>query len=149
MAEKQYPGAGITITFDGHRCQHFEECVHGAPAVFDGNRRPWIDPDGDPDVEHVAEVIRRCPSGALHYVLPGGPVEQPDPVTTVRPVPDGPLLLRGDLRLHCGEAGIVQETRAALCRCGHSSNKPFCDGSHERTGWRSEVVSDPDPSANP
>jgi uncharacterized Fe-S cluster protein YjdI/CDGSH-type Zn-finger protein len=148
MAEKQYTGARITIRYDGHRCQHFEECVHGAPLVFDGSQRPWINPDGDPNVEHTAAVIRRCPSGALHYTLVDGPAEEPDPVTTVTPVVDGPLLVRGDLRLDCGSAGTVAETRAALCRCGQSSNKPFCDGSHERTGWRSEPVEDPGPSAN-
>jgi uncharacterized Fe-S cluster protein YjdI/CDGSH-type Zn-finger protein len=145
MAEKRYEGAGITIRYDGHRCQHFEECVRGAPGVFDAGRRPWIDPDGEADAEHVAEVIRRCPSGALHYELPDGPAEQPDPVTTLSPVPDGPLLVRGDLRLDCGPSGVLTETRAALCRCGLSSNKPFCDGSHERTGWRSEAPADVQP----
>lgn len=143
MTQKQYPGAAITIRYDGQRCQHFEECVRGAPSVFNSASRPWINPDGDTDVEHVAEVIRRCPTGALHYDLADGPAEQPDPVTTVTADPDGPLLVRGDLRLDCGAAGILSETRAALCRCGQSANKPFCDGAHKRTGWRSEEVADP------
>ena len=78
--------------------------------------------------------------------LVDGPAEVPDAVTTVTAVPDGPLLVRGDLRLDLGDAGTGAETRAALCRCGHSANKPFCDGSHERIGWRSGAVTDHEPA---
>jgi len=33
-------------------------------------------------------------------------------------------------------AGEVQDVRATLCRCGQSSNKPYCDGTHTRVGWK-------------
>jgi CDGSH-type Zn-finger protein len=51
------------------------------------------------------------------------------------PIPDGPLLVRGDLRNVDPETGgvIAEETRVALCRCGKSDNQPFCDSSHRRT----------------
>ena len=111
--------------------------MHGLPRVFAPGRRPWIVPDEESASELVAEVVRRCPTGALHYTLAGGVGEVPDGVTTVAPVPDGPLIVRGDLRIDVGPGQVVAETRAALCRCGASANKPFCDGSHERIGWRS------------
>ena len=50
-------------------------------------------------------------------------------------IPDGPLLVRGDLRVVDRETGgvIAVETRVALCRCGKSENQAFCDNSHRRT----------------
>jgi uncharacterized Fe-S cluster protein YjdI len=91
---KAYPGDRVTVTYDTARRVHFGECVRGLGAVFDTTRRPWITPDAAP-LEEVAEVVRRCPSGALHYSGAAG--EAPDRPTSVRPVPDGPLLLRGGL----------------------------------------------------
>ena len=74
----------------------------------------------------VAEVIRRCPSGALHYQAPGIPGEQPDVPATIRVVEGGPFLLRGDLLIQAAD-GWVADTRAALCRCTRSARQPFCD----------------------
>ncbi|HEX7929211.1 MAG TPA: CDGSH iron-sulfur domain-containing protein, partial [bacterium] len=62
----------------------------------------------------------------------GGPV-------TVKPRPNGPLLVSGPVELVSGTGRTVTRTTgAALCRCGHSSNKPFCDGTHAKVGFRSE-----------
>ncbi|RAG84385.1 hypothetical protein DN069_17135 [Streptacidiphilus pinicola] len=136
---KVYASPGVQVRFDAARCRHSGRCVLGAPEVFDTDARPWIQP-GNADPEHVAEVVRRCPTGALHYLLADGPAEEPDRPTTVTPLPDGPLEIRGDLRLTgpWGEAREVPEVRAQLCRCGASANKPFCDGSHERIGWHDD-----------
>jgi CDGSH-type Zn-finger protein len=57
----------------------------------------------------------------------------------VTPYPDGPLLLRGNFSIVTvdGEPVPAGRRTVALCRCGHSALKPFCDGSHARTGFRS------------
>ena len=81
--------------------------------------------------------MRRCPSGALHYQLEEGPREEPEQPTRVEFVPNGPINLRGDLGIEV-PAGRMRAVRASLCRCGRSENKPFCDGSHARTGWRED-----------
>src|ERR1700722_10817896 len=86
---KPYPGRRITVYYDAERCRHFAECVRGLPQVFDVARRPWISPDAA-EAEELAEVIRRCPSGALHYFSDEVGEEQPDIPTTLTPVEGGP-----------------------------------------------------------
>jgi CDGSH-type Zn-finger protein len=75
----------------------------------------------------VAEVVRRCPTGALHYRLAAEEAEEPTHPTSITPDPRGPLLVRGDLVLDTPE-GPLRETRTALCACGRTQNQPFCDG---------------------
>src|SRR5918994_1557149 len=67
---RAYTAPGVTVYYDRGRCLHFAECVRGLPQVFDVEKRPWIQPE-NASVEEVAEVVRRCPSGALHYRLVG------------------------------------------------------------------------------
>jgi CDGSH-type Zn-finger protein/uncharacterized Fe-S cluster protein YjdI len=58
---------------------------------------------------------------------------------TLTPFPNGPLGARGPLEICSGTGRTVLRTeRAALCRCGGSANKPFCDGTHSRIGFVSE-----------
>lgn len=52
---------------------------------------------------------------------------------------DGPLLLSGSMEIVTGTGRTLNRTvKAALCRCGGSSNKPYCDGTHKRNGFKSE-----------
>lgn len=52
---------------------------------------------------------------------------------TVTPQKNGPLQVEGNLELCCGTGHTIDRTtQTRLCRCGHSENKPFCDGSHRR-----------------
>lgn len=124
---KAYDGKHISVTYDTGRCLHAAECVRGLPEVFDTGQHPWVQPDAA-DPERVAEVIRRCPSGALQYRLADGPAEQPDRPTTVVRSAVGQLILRGELRVTTAE-GVRTETRAMLCACGVSRNQPYCDHS--------------------
>jgi CDGSH-type Zn-finger protein/uncharacterized Fe-S cluster protein YjdI len=128
-----YRGTDVEVSYDANRCIHVRACVEGLPDVFDADRRPWVDADASA-ADDVARVIERCPTGALQYDrLDGGGSEAPPDRNTVTVAADGPLYLRGDVRLLTpdGET-LVSDTRVALCRCGHSENKPLCDGSHDR-----------------
>lgn len=131
MSIRHYRGETIDVTYDARRCIHAAECVRGLPAVFDTRRRPWILPSAA-SADEIAKVVARCPSGALHFTrCDGGAVEAPDVPTTVVPVPRGPLYVRGRLELRSADGAVrIEETRVALCRCGRSENKPFCDNSH-------------------
>jgi CDGSH-type Zn-finger protein/uncharacterized Fe-S cluster protein YjdI len=128
-----FESQGIRVTWSKARCIHSAECVRGLPRVFQPGSRPWVKPDAG-EAQRIAEVIERCPTGALHYQrLDGGRAEQPADKNTVTPEPDGPLWVRGRIEILDGAgATLLTDTRVALCRCGCSANKPFCDGSHRR-----------------
>jgi CDGSH-type Zn-finger protein/uncharacterized Fe-S cluster protein YjdI len=135
-AGKRYTSDTITVTFDGARCIHAAECVRGLPAVFDTRRRPWILPTAA-TAEEIAAVIERCPTGALHYVRSdGGPAEEPDARNTLGVQARGPYYTRGKLRVLTAQGELyLQDVRIALCRCGQSQYKPFCDNSHIAAGF--------------
>jgi uncharacterized Fe-S cluster protein YjdI len=116
---RAYAAPEVTVFYDRGRCRHYAECVRGLPEVFDPTRRPWIRADLA-DADTVAEVVRRCPTGALHYRLAADAPEEPTRPTTITRDPAGPLLVRGDLHLDTPE-GPLRETRAALCGCGQTS----------------------------
>ena len=59
---------------------------------------------------------------------------------TVTPYPDGPLIVRGEINLQTVDGEPIQQKRrtVALCRCGLSTIKPFCDGTHRLSGFRTD-----------
>ena len=141
MARRAYRGTQVEVSFDTALCLHASECVRGLPGVFDRSRRPWILADSATP-EELTAVIERCPSGALQYRrLDEAPDEQTDPITTVTPVENGPLALRGRLVVQHPDGTRESLPRAALCRCGQSKNKPFCDNSHLESGFVSPGLS--------
>jgi uncharacterized Fe-S cluster protein YjdI len=133
---RTYTGEAIEVHWEPRLCIHMQDCVHSLPQVFKADERPWIVVDGA-DADAIAATIEKCPTGALHYRrLDGGPQEQPPDETTIDARPNGPLFVRGRLQIVNGEGEVIREdTRVALCRCGGSANKPFCDGTHRRNGF--------------
>ena len=66
------------------------------------------------------------------FDTPGGPLE-------IRPVKDGPVLVKGNVSIIASGGRVAwQGTQAAMCRCGQSANKPFCDGAHKKAGFKSD-----------
>jgi CDGSH-type Zn-finger protein/uncharacterized Fe-S cluster protein YjdI len=131
-----FKSPAITVSWSRLRCIHVAECVRGLPAVFEPGRVPWIEPT-QAAADHVAEVVRRCPTGALHYERHDGGAPEPVPgVNAVVPEPDGPFYLSGDIEVVAEDgAPVARDTRIALCRCGATRNRPFCDGSHWDAGF--------------
>lgn len=139
---KVYANDAIEVHWEPRLCIHTRNCVNGLGAVFDPERRPWIDVDAaDPD--EIAATVLTCPTGALHFRrLDGGPQEEPAVEATIEPRPNGPLFVRGRVRVVDPDGTLLREdTRVALCRCGGSQNKPFCDGTHRRIGFRTDEPS--------
>ena len=61
---------------------------------------------------------------------------QNDCRVTITALTDGPLEVSGEVEiLTAGGSPVKRTAKSFLCRCGHSENKPFCDGSHKREGF--------------
>lgn len=138
-----YETEQIKVTWDQKRCIHAEKCVHGLNEVFDPNRKPWIQPEKG-SVEEIADVIERCPTGALKYeVKDGHRIEKPSSKNRIRLRENGPLYFFGDLEVQDGEGNtVLKDTRFAMCRCGASHNKPACDNSHQKLDWSAGTDAD-------
>jgi uncharacterized Fe-S cluster protein YjdI len=135
--DRIYSTEQIAVEWEPRLCIHSARCIAGNPQVFDPGRRPWVMPETAPAGE-VAEIIARCPSGALHFRRLDGGAEEPVPdETVVMPLPNGPLLVRGNVVVEDSDGNVFRRnTRMALCRCGQSANRPFCDNTHRRIGFQ-------------
>jgi uncharacterized Fe-S cluster protein YjdI len=134
---KRCTGDGVTVVWQPGLCVHSQVCFHGLPAVFDPRKRPWVNMDGAPGAA-IADQVRRCPSGALALADPE-PVETalPEGTTRITPTLNGPLLVRGEIEIVLRDAPVERISGSCLlCRCGQSSNKPYCDGSHAKVGFK-------------
>lgn len=136
-AERVYVNDQVEVTWQPQYCIHFAACVRGSQAVFDPQRRPWIDLEGD-SAERILEIVQQCPSGALHARRPGEVrhAEDVPAVAELQPRKDGPIFVRGPMRIVDRSGALIREdVRMTLCRCGGSANKPFCDGTHRTNGF--------------
>jgi CDGSH-type Zn-finger protein len=138
---KSYIGKEITIHDNRKICSHASECVNNLSSVFKLNSRPWINPDSA-RTDEIIDTIRKCPSGALSYSIGG--IEYRDPngrETMVTVSKNGPYLITGGIDL-IGEnikwGNGASKEHYTLCRCGASSNKPFCDGMHKTINFRDD-----------
>jgi uncharacterized Fe-S cluster protein YjdI len=135
-----YANDAIEVQWEPRLCIHTGNCWRRLGEVFDPEGRPWIKVDAA-DADRIAETILTCPTGALHFRrLDGGPQEDAQEPTTIDPRPNGPLFVRGRVRIVDADANVIREdTRLALCRCGGSGNKPFCDGTHRTIGFETSA----------
>jgi CDGSH-type Zn-finger protein/ferredoxin len=131
---REYTNDAIKVSFDASLCIHVAECLRLMPETFDLRSRPWINLESA-DSQKVVDTVTACPSGALRYELiqqTAANIEaEPDP-PTVRAWRNGPIRIAGEIEIINKDGKTVLEgNRAALCRCGASRNKPFCDNSHK------------------
>lgn len=124
----EYVGKEITIHDDRGICSHAGYCTDGLPKVFRMRTEPWIDPDGA-SLEEIIETIRKCPSGALSYTVDNIKYDEYYVKEEVELAENGPLLVKGSIKLE-DEDKPETDDHYALCKCGHSRNKPFCSGQH-------------------
>jgi CDGSH-type Zn-finger protein/uncharacterized Fe-S cluster protein YjdI len=135
--QHRYGGSSIDVVWDSRLCIHVGECTRAHGELFEAGRHPWCEPDRA-GAEVVAEVVERCPTGALSYTRAnGGAAEAPPAANSITVANNGPLYARGELEIEGAPADAAGlHSRAALCRCGRSANKPFCDNSHEQAEFR-------------
>jgi uncharacterized Fe-S cluster protein YjdI len=143
-AVREYATDRITVEWRAERCIHSGNCVRALPMVFDPRRRPWVDVHAA-DAEAIANAVLRCPSGALYFVRhDGGAEETPDVATTLTPIRNGPLYVRGDVEVRGLDGRPIRAgTRVSLCRCGLARQAPFCDNTCRSEHWREPTAASP------
>lgn len=135
---RTYTNGEITVVWKPAICVHSKICWTQLGEVFNPRLRPWVNMQGA-ETERIAEQVDHCPSGALSYVRQGeaAEIETVEGESLVEVMPNGPLMVYGNLLVKDSSGHETPKHRVtAFCRCGASQNKPYCDGSHVRTGFQ-------------
>ncbi|UJH68724.1 (4Fe-4S)-binding protein [Allomuricauda sp. SCSIO 65647] len=133
---KEYSKGDFTVIWKPKKCIHSEICWRTLPEVYDPKGKPWINPE-NASVEALKSQIEKCPSGALTYSIKGETVMEEQKETECTVIENGPLLVSGMLKVTLANGTIETKKRStAFCRCGASNNKPYCDGTHNKTGFK-------------
>lgn len=139
--DRIYSGENADVTYSLRRCIHAKECINRLSSVFNLDQRPWIQV-GATDGDALADTVERCPSGALHHMRKDGGASEATPqANRIVLWPNGPIQVSGDLHITAADVDVEDETRATLCRCGMSQNRPFCDNSHLKNGFTAAPAS--------
>jgi CDGSH-type Zn-finger protein len=128
-----FVGEGAVITDDLSICSKAGYCKDRFTGVWQmlGNTDPAVR-------QRMQRMVELCPSGRLAWAESvGAPDHEPEYEPEIAVFRNGPLFVRGGVKV-VGADGEPYEVRnrQALCRCGYSRNKPFCDGSHALVGFR-------------
>jgi len=137
--KKKYSNGEVTIIWEPKLCDHSAICYRSLPNVFKPSSRPWIDANGA-STEEIIKTVKRCPTKALTYELNEEIKEKiTENKVEITILEDGPYLVDGNFKIMDNNGNeIICEDSIALCRCGASKNKPFCDGAHHRIGFKDE-----------
>ncbi len=135
---KKYSNGEITIVWKPDLCIHLAICVRGLPDVFDNKKSPWVTPENS-TTETITQQVDKCPSGALSWYRNDASGEEKEVTAEniLEVTKNGPLLVYGNIIIKDSEGNETRKNKVtAFCRCGQSSNKPFCDGSHTKNGFQ-------------
>jgi len=139
---KKYSNEEITVIWKPDVCIHSTNCWKASLKIFNPKRKPWIDMNAG-TTEEIIKIVNNCPSGALSFKREkkmseqkAQPAQSQGAKLTVQVNKGGPYLVKGKF-VFVGTDGNeeVKEGSIALCRCGASNNKPFCDGTHRKIGF--------------
>ena len=126
-------GTGIAVRDDRSICVHAGFCGTRISNIW----KLTAETDDSVTRLQVINMIEKCPSGALTYRFDGDETDtEPCLPVGIMVLDDGPLWVQGGVPVERSD-GTELETRnrVTLCRCGASSNKPLCDGSHRDAGF--------------
>ena len=140
-----YTNDEITVVWKPKICIHSTLCWKGLIEVFNPKEKPWIKMEGG-STDRIIEQVRKCPSGALSYFRNEDREEENSAnkivaesahIMKIEVSADGPYLVKSEcLIIHSDGKEETRMGTTALCRCGASGNKPYCDGSHRKMEFR-------------
>jgi CDGSH-type Zn-finger protein/uncharacterized Fe-S cluster protein YjdI len=126
----------VSIRENGPLAFHAELQIQGQPDCFRATLCRCGASENKPYCDGSHHKVNFQASGEP-AIKESTPLEPRNGPLGVVPAPNGPLLVKGSLELVSGTgATIAKTTSTALCRCGQSANKPYCDGTHVKIGFR-------------
>ncbi len=133
----EYSNGEITVLWKPRTCIHAAECVKRLPNVYKPKEKPWIKIESA-STDELKSQIEACPSGALSYKMTNEMnKEEAYLETKIEVRENGPLLVYGTLHITNAKGETEKKNKTtAFCRCGASQNKPYCDGSHLKSGFQ-------------
>jgi len=137
--KKTYKKDNLSVIWQPDLCIHSTNCFKGLSRVFNPSKKPWVNVEAA-SADEIVNQIDKCPSGALSYKYENDAEDKKGSIkknTSINVSDNGPILINGPVHIRYNGTEIVNTSRnIALCRCGHSSNKPYCDGSHKKYGFK-------------
>ncbi len=140
----KYTNNEVTVVWKPKVCIHSTICWKGLIEVFNPKEKPWVKINGAA-TEQIIEQVKKCPSSALSYYFnkeitaenpPEKKAVESTGSTKIDVSPNGPYVIKTTcLIVHTDGKEEIKTGTVALCRCGASANKPFCDGSHQKIGF--------------
>ena len=146
--DRNYSNDEITVYWKPSACVHSTICYNRLRSVFDPIKRPWVNMKGAP-TEKIIDIVNQCPTDALTFTW-NNKLEQKkedsakeeakhkkDPDTKIQIIENGPAIVSGNFTIvNSKGTNLAKADTVALCRCGHSSNMPFCDGTHNNIQFK-------------
>jgi uncharacterized Fe-S cluster protein YjdI len=144
--DRDYTNGEITVHWRPKKCIHATTCYAELLEVFNPRKRPWVDMYGASS-KKIVEIVKKCPTEALTVEYNDkigksteenqAPVEEPiAKPAEIQIMKDGPIVVYGKIQLTDNEGKEYKTfSITSFCRCGASSNMPFCDGTHRKIGF--------------
>jgi uncharacterized Fe-S cluster protein YjdI len=144
---RSYTNGEITVNWKPGLCNHSGICFTRLIEVFNPRKRPWVNLEGA-STEKIIETVDKCPTDALtwqwndaskHLKEDKKNKTEEKKSCTIQVMRDGPIVAEGDFKVIDSFGNELKAMKmVSFCRCGHSNNLPFCDGTHRKVGF-SEV----------
>jgi uncharacterized Fe-S cluster protein YjdI len=145
--DRDYTNGEITVHWKPSLCIHSTICYNKLRSVFDPVKRPWVNMQGA-ETDKIIEIVDQCPTNALLYSRNKDLEASKESVkvevnkeketsTKIQIMENGPAIISGNFSItDINGNSLAKADILSLCRCGNSSNMPFCDGSHNDINFK-------------
>lgn len=141
---RDYSNGEITVHWRPKACIHSTICYSKLRKVFNPAKRPWVNMNGA-STQEIIDIVNQCPTDALTFswdkeqksTQDNFDKESEDAATNIQIMENGPSIISGNFSITDIHGNtLAKADTVALCRCGNSSNMPFCDGTHNEIDFK-------------